>query len=97
MEGKNSINIASKKLLAGELVIFPTETVYGIGADATNCIAIKKIYKIKNRPLSNPIISHFKDLENVSEYVELNNNAIKLANFFWPGPLTMILKKKENS
>ena len=56
MKEKNTIKIAIKKLFAGELVIFPTETVYGLGADATNSVAIKKIYKIKNRPLNNPMI-----------------------------------------
>ena len=97
MKEKNTINIATKKLLAGELVIFPTETVYGLGADATNSEAIKKIYKIKNRPLNNPIISHFKNLEKLNDHVELNEIAIKLANYFWPGPLTLILKKKKSS
>ena len=97
MEEKNSIKIAIKKLFAGELVIFPTETVYGLGADATNSDAVKKIYKVKNRPFNNPIISHFRNLEKVNDHVELNDIAIKLANFFWPGPLTLILKKKESS
>tara|TARA_Y100000588_G_C14070724_1_gene845664 strand:- start:149 stop:1081 length:933 start_codon:yes stop_codon:yes gene_type:complete len=97
MEEKNSINIAIKKLFAGELIIFPTETVYGIGADATNHLAVKKIYKIKKRPLNNPIISHFKNLKKVSDHVELNEYAIKLAESFWPGPLTLILKKKKLS
>ena len=95
MKEKNTIKIAIKKLFAGELVIFPTETVYGLGADATNSVAIKKIYKIKNRPLNNPIISHFRNLEKLNDHVELNEIAIKLANFFWPGPLTLILKKKK--
>ena len=59
MKEKNTIKIAVQRLLTGNLVIFPTETVYGIGADATNSKAVKKIYKIKKRPLTNPIITHF--------------------------------------
>ena len=94
---KNKINIASKILESGNLIIFPTETVYGIGADATNVDAIKKIYKIKNRPQNNPIFCHFKSLNSVEKNFYFNETAYKLANNFWPGPLTLILEKKEDS
>ena len=94
---KNDIKIAVQRLVEGNLVIIPTETVYGIGADATNTDAVKKIFHIKNRPFNNPIICHFESLEKVSEYVELNSSALKIAKAFWPGPLTLILKKRKNS
>ena len=94
---RNTINIAIKKLYDGELIIFPTETVYGIGADATNSKAVKKIYITKNRPLNNPIISHFANIKILSKHVHLNSIALKLAEKYWPGPLTLILKKKQNS
>ena len=91
---KKDINKAQKILKKGGLVIFPTETVYGLGGDATNWSAIKKIYEIKKRPLNNPIICHFKNIEAIEENFILNDIAYKLANKFWPGPLTLILEKK---
>ena len=94
---KIEINKAKKILKKGELIIFPTETVYGLGADATNQNAIKKIYEIKKRPLNNPIICHFKNIKAIEEDFVLNNIEYKLAKKFWPGPLTLILKKKKNS
>ena len=90
--------IRAKKILNdGNLVIFPTETVYGLGADATNSKAIKKIYDIKKRPHNNPIICHFHSLENIEKDFFLSENAYKLASKFWPGPLTLILKKRQSS
>ena len=80
---KNNISIAVQRLLDGNLVIVPTETVYGIGADATNSAAVKKIYHIKNRPFNNPIICHFKDLKKVKEHAELNDTALKIAQKFF--------------
>ena len=94
---ENDLKIAVHRLLKGNLVILPTETVYGIGADATNTEAVKKIFHIKNRPFNNPIICHFENLEKVNEHVELNSTALKMAKTFWPGPLTLILKKRKNS
>ena len=94
---KKMINIAVKTLKNGNLVIFPTETVYGLGCDATNINAIQRIYDIKKRPMSNPLICHFKN----KKQVEKNFNISKLDNLlielFWPGPLTLILKKKKCS
>ena len=94
---KTKIKEAIKILKNGGLVIFPTETVYGLGADATNDLAIEKLYKIKNRPINNPIICHFKNLKDIEINFEFNDIAYELAKKFWPGPLTLILKKKNNS
>ena len=78
---KNNLKIATKRLLSGDLVIFPTETVYGIGADATNANSVKKIFIIKNRPINNPLICHFENLEKVKENATFNNLANKLHHF----------------
>ena len=87
-----------KKILSdGGVIIFPTETVYGLGADATNTKAIKKIYKFKKRPRNNPIICHFKNINEIEKNFILNDDAYKLANNLWPGPLTLILEKKNKS
>ena len=94
---KTHIAKAIKILRKGGLVIFPTETVYGLGADATNNDAIKNLYKVKKRPNNNPIICHFKNLSQIEKNFEINKIAYKLAEKFWPGPLTLILKKKQNS
>ena len=86
---------AAEILKAGGLVAFPTETVYGLGADALNPEAAKKIYEAKGRPSDNPLIVHIarqKDLDLLAE--EIPDKAYRLAEVFWPGPLTMILKKK---
>ena len=91
------INLAKNVLETGNLVIFPTETVYGLGCDATNIDAIRKIYKLKKRPTSNPLICHFKDLQQVKNNFEISNLDKQLIKLFWPGPLTLILKKKKLS
>ena len=91
------IKLAKNVLETGNLVIFPTETVYGLGCDATNIEAIKKVYKLKKRPISNPLICHFKNLQQVSENFEISNLDNQLIKLFWPGPLTLILKKKKLS
>ena len=88
---------AVKALKQGKLVIFPTETVYGLGCDATNKNAIKKVYKLKKRPLNNPLICHFDNFSKIENNFELNALDRKLAKKFWPGPLTLILKKKPKS
>ena len=98
---KNDVEINIKKaqkiLKNGDLVIFPTETVYGLGGNATDGNAVKKIYKIKNRPINNPLICHFKNIENIEKNFFLNDIAHKLAKKFWPGPLTLVLEKKDSS
>ena len=88
---------AKKRLLRGEVVIFPTETVYGIGSNAENEDAIKLIYKVKKRPLNNPLICHFSNIKEIEKNFILKEKDIELAQAFWPGPLTLILKKKEES
>lgn len=90
------IKMASDLIKRGELVAFPTETVYGLGADAFNPQAIKEIYRVKNRPLDNPSIVHIYDLSQLKKIVkEIPENAKKLIKEFWPGPLTIILKKQK--
>lgn len=87
---------AAQLIRSGELVAFPTETVYGLGADALNQQASKKIYAAKGRPSDNPLIVHiakFEDLEEIAK--EVPQEAKKLADAFWPGPLTMIVNKNE--
>lgn len=87
---------AAKLIAEGELVAFPTETVYGLGADALNKKASKKIYEAKGRPSDNPLIVHicrFEQLALIAE--EVPDRAKKLAELFWPGPLTMIVRKND--
>lgn len=82
-------------LKQGEVVAFPTETVYGLGADARNPSAIKKIYRTKGRPADNPLIVHVSSLEQVKEFAnEIPELAKKLMDTFWPGPLSVVLPKK---
>ena len=80
---------------SGEVVAFPTETVYGLGADAWNPSAIKKVFSTKGRPSDNPLIVHISTKEDVAKFaVEVPDFALKLMEAFWPGPLTLVLKKK---
>ena len=88
---------AKKRLLRGEVVIFPTETVYGIGSNAENEDAVKLIYKVKKRPFHNPLICHFSNIREIEKNFILKEKDIELAQAFWPGPLTLILKKKKES
>ena len=85
---------AAQILNAGGLVAFPTETVYGLGADCTNPSAIEKIYKTKGRPEHNPLIIHAYDVEEAGKFVQMDPKATKLADSFWPGPLTLVLEQK---
>src|SRR3954467_8262246 len=80
-------------LRAGGIVAFPTETVYGLGADATNSDAVLKIYETKGRPRFNPLIVHVADMAMAKTLVEFSPLAEKLATF-WPGPLTLVLPKR---
>lgn len=91
---KQNLNIIKQALLSSKLVIFPTETVYGIGANALDPKAAKKIYKAKGRPSDNPLIVHISSKADVDKYVKSKSKvATKLINKFWPGPLTLIFKK----
>ena len=94
---KKMLELAKKTLQKGGLVIFPTETVYGLGGDATNNIALKKIFKLKKRPRNNPLICHFKNIKEVKKNCKIKTLDEKLINLFWPGPLTLILEKKKAS
>lgn len=93
---EQSLNTAANIIKGGGLVAFPTETVYGLGADALNPEAAKKIYEAKGRPSDNPLIVHIanpKHMEQIAE--DIPDLAFRLTEIFWPGPLTIILKKKE--
>ena len=94
---QKSLDEAKKRLFKGQLVIFPTETVYGIGANANNDQAIRLIYEIKKRPTTNPLICHFSNIKEIENNFILKEKDYELASAFWPGPLTLILKKKKNS
>ncbi len=91
------ISKAAKLLLRGDVVAFPTETVYGLGADATNDTAVAKIYEAKGRPSFNPLIVHLPNLKAVQRYAILPDIGSLLADRFWPGALTLVLKRKEKS
>ena len=94
---ETAIAEAAKLLQNGELVAFATETVYGLGADAMNADAVKKIFEAKGRPSDNPLIVHIYDQNQLYELVEeVSDDAKHLMDAFWPGPLTIILPKKEN-
>lgn len=94
---RKAISRASETILEGDLVAFPTETVYGLGADATNDSAVAGIFEAKNRPSFNPLIVHIKDIEMASTLGHMNENALKLARKFWPGPLTLTVPRLPNS
>ena len=91
-----SLKNALAALNAGELIGLPTETVYGLGANALDDQAVAKIYALKKRPHFNPLIAHFASWEQAQHYVHFNPWAHELAAAFWPGPLTLILPQKEN-
>lgn len=88
-------NEAASIIIQG-LVVFPTETVYGIGANALNKETSNKIYYVKGRPSDNPLIVHISDYTELKKYVlEVNEKAKKLIRAFWPGPLTIIFNKND--
>ncbi|RWI16645.1 L-threonylcarbamoyladenylate synthase [Mesorhizobium sp.] len=91
------IAVAAKMLRNGEIVAFPTETVYGLGADASNPGGIGRIYEAKARPRHNPLIVHVCDIEMAHNVAEFDPKAALVADRFWPGPLTMLLPKKVGS
>ena len=92
----DSLKVAAQALKDGSLVAFPTETVYGLGADATNASAVARIYEVKGRPSDHPLIVHIGDLKHLEQWIsEIPKFAIDLARAFWPGPMTLILKRSE--
>ena len=87
---------AAAHLKAGDLVAFPTETVYGLGADASNSKAVSRIYSVKGRPNNHPLIVHIASMERMGDWAsDVPEYAIALARSFWPGPMTLILKRSE--
>lgn len=91
--GEAAAAAAARSLDEGGLVAFPTETVYGLGADATNPAAIARLYQAKGRPAFNPLIAHVGDLAAAREIGRFDAAATRLAEAFWPGPLTLVLPK----
>lgn len=92
----NYINQAAKIIKNGGLVAFPTETVYGLGANACSQDACLKIFHAKSRPSNNPLIVHVNSLEDAKNFAEFNEEALKLTEF-WPGPLTMVLNRRKDA
>ena len=91
---QDEIRKAAKALKDGHLVAFPTETVYGLGADATDEKAVGRIYSTKGRPLGHPVIVHILSINQINEWaIDIPAYAYKLAEEFWPGPMTLILKR----
>jgi L-threonylcarbamoyladenylate synthase len=87
---------AAKALIDGHLVAFPTETVYGLGADATNEKAVSRIYSVKGRPVGHPLIVHISSINKLEDWAtDIPDYAIKLAREFWPGPMTLILPRTD--
>jgi L-threonylcarbamoyladenylate synthase len=87
---------AAKHLIAGDLVAFPTETVYGLGADVSNSEAVARIYSVKGRPNDHPLIVHIASMDRMGDWAsDVPEYAIALARNFWPGPMTLVLKRSE--
>ena len=96
MTENQQIEIAAEKIRSGELVAFPTETVYGLGASALNPDAVAKIFELKGRPRFDPLIVHVADVDAMNLYVKsIPASAERLAHHFWPGPLSLVLPKRE--
>ncbi len=95
-ETEAGIARAAALLRAGDLVAFATETVYGLGADATNAQAVSAIFEAKGRPRFNPLICHYPDADTAFADGQADDRAIRLARAFWPGPLTLVLKRRPN-
>ncbi|MDI3562689.1 L-threonylcarbamoyladenylate synthase [Bradyrhizobium sp. Arg816] len=94
--GQAGAEAAARVLAAGGLVAFPTETVYGLGADAANATAVAHIYSAKGRPAFNPLIAHVADLSAARRIGRFDARALRLAEAFWPGPLTLVVPKTDN-
>jgi L-threonylcarbamoyladenylate synthase len=92
----DTISNAAQALIEGHLVAFPTETVYGLGADATNEKAVSRIYSVKGRPANHPLIVHISSINKLDQWAtDIPDYAIKLAREFWPGPMTLILPRTD--
>jgi L-threonylcarbamoyladenylate synthase len=92
----DAVSNAAQALIDGRLVAFPTETVYGLGADATNEKAVSRIYSVKGRPIGHPLIVHISSINKLEQWVtDIPDYAIALAREFWPGPMTLILPRTD--
>ena len=92
----DTLSSAAESLKNGALVAFPTETVYGIGADASNEKAVARIYEVKDRPQDHPLILHIASMNDITYWTEeVSDYAIALARSFWPGPMTLIFKRSD--
>ena len=92
----SSVKLAASRLISGNLVAFPTETVYGLGADATNEKAVSRIYSVKGRPVGHPLIVHISSINKLEQWAtDIPDYAIKLGREFWPGPMTLILPRTD--
>ena len=94
---QSNIKKAKMYLDKNQCIAVPTETVYGLAGNAYSDISVKKIFKLKKRPLSNPLIVHYFDVNRLKEDCDISNNFTKLYNKFAPGPITFVLKLKKNS
>ncbi len=91
-----AVSKAAANMLAGNLVAFPTETVYGLGADACNADAVARIYSVKGRPADHPLIVHVGSMDALGDWAaDVPGYAISLARDFWPGPMTLIMKRSD--
>lgn len=94
---EDNLNLAIDLINDGEIVAFPTETVYGLGAKATDAKAVSSVFAAKGRPNDNPLIVHVASLDQIDDFAIVDDQVRKLADQFWPGPLTMILKLKKDN
>ncbi|MDC0215593.1 L-threonylcarbamoyladenylate synthase [Candidatus Pelagibacter sp.] len=94
---QSNIKKAKKHLDNNRCIAVPTETVYGLAANAHSSLAVKKIFKLKKRPISNPLIVHYQNLKSLKEDCIINNTFLRLYNKFCPGPITFVLKLRKNS
>jgi L-threonylcarbamoyladenylate synthase len=92
----SALKDTASSLIGGNLVAFPTETVYGLGADASNQQAVARIYEVKGRPTDHPLIVHISSINNLDKWAkDIPEYAVKLARAFWPGPMTLILPRTD--
>src|ERR1700710_2782008 len=92
--GEAALAAAAQCLAGGGLVAFPTETVYGLGADATQAGAVARVFQAKGRPRFNPLIAHVPDLAAAQALGQFDARSLKLAQAFWPGALTLVVPRK---
>lgn len=94
---EQNLNLAAQTIKNGGLVAMPTETVYGLGANVYIASAVAKIFEAKQRPFFDPLISHIAEIDFLKTYAQTDERIISLAQKFWPGPLTMVLKRTDNN